>query len=181
MNQLDLQLFASKIYLSVIFSWPSLSQNQQLMDILDMKKNTLCIYHKEHNQELENYMIQSFVFSIMLTIWFFVSMPIVMTDIATNIDSPDMPDIDIYWTSVQQNNKLMELFDMNTNQICKYHREKYPLVSDIDIQKHVFLIVLVVMTIIATPFNIIFNGGVEYLNKSIESQLWLLNNEIQVE
>ena len=189
---MDLQLFASKIYLSVIFNWPTICQNQQVMDALDMNKNTLCVYHKAQNPNLANYMIQSFVFSIMLTIWFFSSMPIntdadpyteSYTESYAGSNANESATIlsNEQWATIKQNKKIMDILDMDMNQLCKYHKEMNPLLNDSDIQMHVFLMVLVVMIIIATPFNAIFHGGVDYLKKSIESHIWLLNNEIPVD
>ena len=179
MNQLDLQLFASKIYLSVIFNWHNISQNQQVMDSLDMKKNTLCVYHKEQNPNLENYMIQSFVFSMMITILFFSTFPMHIDVINQSYNDTDT--ILDKWSTIQQNKQIMDIMNMNTNQLCIYHKEMNPSLNDSDIQMHVFLMVLVVMIIIASPLNVIFHGGVDYLNKSVESHIWLLNNEIPID
>lgn len=79
----------SKVYLNVIFNWHTISQNQQVMDGLDMNTNTMCHYFKTHNPSLRDSYVQAHVLSVLLMTWIIVATPIetIFTEIDKSINA----------------------------------------------------------------------------------------------
>ena len=72
----DATKLLSKLYLTVIFNWPVLSQNNDIMQVLDMESNILCKTHKELYPSLRDSFIQCHILTQMISIWIIMSMPI---------------------------------------------------------------------------------------------------------
>jgi hypothetical protein len=72
----DAKKLLSKVYLNVIFNWPIISQNQEIMQVLNMETNLLCKTHKELYPSLRDSFIQTYILTQMITIWTILSFPL---------------------------------------------------------------------------------------------------------
>ena len=72
----DAKKILSKVYLNVIFNWPTISQNQEVMQVLNMETNLLCKTHKELYPSLRDSFIQCHILTQMITIWIIMSFPL---------------------------------------------------------------------------------------------------------
>ncbi len=55
-------------YLLVLLNWNNIKKNTHIMEILDMDTNKICQNLKEENPQLVDYMIQSYVLTMLITI-----------------------------------------------------------------------------------------------------------------
>lgn len=83
----DTTKLMAKVYLNVVFNWPTICQNQQIMTALDMDTNAMCRYHKSQNPSLRDSYIQAHVLSLLLVLWIIIATPIqsVFTESLTGV------------------------------------------------------------------------------------------------
>jgi hypothetical protein len=72
----DMTKLMLKVYLNVIFNWSSISQNQEVMNVLDIDTNTMCCHFKTQNPSLPDSYVQGLVLSFILMIWIVIATPI---------------------------------------------------------------------------------------------------------
>lgn len=50
-----------EIYFNIISNWDNIKYDKNIMNVLDMRKNSMCRYHKSINPNLNNSYIQAYV------------------------------------------------------------------------------------------------------------------------
>lgn len=65
----------SRIFLSVIFSWNQLRENEEVMNILNMNTNNMCRHIKNTHPNLRDQFIQAYVLSFLLVLFLVVCVP----------------------------------------------------------------------------------------------------------
>lgn len=74
--QEDLGKLMSDVFVNVIFNWSTLSQDPQIMNVVDMNRNSLCQKLKAENPTMRDSFIQAHVVSILILFMIVLSMPI---------------------------------------------------------------------------------------------------------
>jgi len=72
----DVNKLITKVFLHVIFNWHSISQNQEIMEGLDMESNTMCRRLKNQNPSLHDSYVQVHVLSTQLMMLLVITSPI---------------------------------------------------------------------------------------------------------
>ena len=84
----------TNIFLYVIFNWGKISQNRDIMNVLDVNTNSMCKKLKIQNPNMRDEFVQAHVYTLLLMMIFMTMIPI--TDVLkTNLQDYVLNDINI--------------------------------------------------------------------------------------
>lgn len=63
----------NNLYTEIIFNWSQIREYEEVMNVLDMETNTLCVKLKENNPMLRDEFVQARVLTILLVMFIMVS------------------------------------------------------------------------------------------------------------
>lgn len=65
-----------RIFTEVLFNWNVIRQDKQIMDMLDMKNNNICINLKHTNPNIDNQIIQAYALTTSLMFLYALMCPL---------------------------------------------------------------------------------------------------------
>ena len=73
---MDIDKVMTEIHLNVIYNWNVVKQDTDIMNILDMDTNKMCIFLKQTNPYQDDSFIQSYIMTMMIMMLYIVASPI---------------------------------------------------------------------------------------------------------